>query len=201
MSKFLLQEYFSLCPNNICNTNLLNESEKQMRSNGDMLLTGILQQASIRNGNNRIYPRDVLARELENYQKVIRENRALGELDHADTSVINLKNASHMILRAWMEGDTVYGVLKVLSGPPGQALRSLVNDGVKVGISSRALGSLSESPKGSIVNEDLQIICWDVVSEPSAPGAYLNLQESKEKRNLNLTKADRIYRALNMVLK
>lgn len=200
MSKYLLKEFFNLCPNGYCDLDLLTEEEKRIKSNGDMLLSGIIQIGDKKNGNGRWYPSKILARELNNYQKVIREQRAVGELDHSDTSVINLKNASHIILRAWMEGSTVYGVLKVLNTPSGQTLKSLVNDGVQVGISSRALGSLTESPQGSIVNEDLQIICWDVVSEPSAPGAYLSLKEAKDYKNNILTKADKIYRALNMVL-
>jgi len=198
--KVLLKEYFSLCPDGICNITLLTEQEKMMRQNGDMLLTGVIQVADQKNGNGRIYSKKVLERELENYQKVIRERRATGCLDHTDSSVIELQNASHLMLRAWFEGDNMMGVLKVLNTPCGKTLRSLVDDGVQVGISSRALGSLSEGPRGAIVNDDLTIICWDIVSDSSVSSAYLHLMENQNYR-IEITKADRIYRALNEVLR
>lgn len=200
--KYLLTEYIPLCPDGICNINLLTESEKKLRADGDMLLTGVISVADVVNGNNRIYPKNVLEKELENYQKLIREKRAVGCLDHSDVAIVEYKDVSHLVLRAWWNDNNIMGVLKVLDTPCGKTLRALIEGGVQVGVSSRALGSLSESPKGTVVNEDLQIICWDVVQDSSAPGAYLHLMESKnvviDKKIY--TKADKIYRALNMVL-
>tara|TARA_Y100000034_G_C6613047_1_gene267037 strand:- start:82 stop:588 length:507 start_codon:yes stop_codon:yes gene_type:complete len=165
-----------------------------------MMLSGVMQKADALNGNGRIYPRKVLYREVQNYQKLIKENRALGELDHPEDSVINLRNASHMITEVWWNGDDVMGKAKVLDTPSGKILRSLVESGVTLGISSRGMGSVSESNGGTMVEDDFQLICFDFVSEPSTPGAFM----MKEARDLNtssvFTKADRINRLLNEVL-
>lgn len=199
--RFLLKEIFNLCPNDACSLQFLNEEEKKLKSNGHMILSGIIQRADVKNHNGRIYPKKILIREVNNFQKSIREARAIGELDHNDLPEVSLKNSSHRMLRVWFENDNdVYGTLQVLSTPQGQTLKSLINDGVTVGISSRSLGSLTESSQGSIVNEDLQLITWDVVSESSCQGAYLQLQESKNYENKIFTKGDRIYRCLNSIL-
>ncbi len=355
MSKYLLKEYISLCPSGACNIGVLTEEERRMKDNGEMLLTGILQVADTKNGNSRIYPRNVLDRELKNYQKLIKENRALGECveegskiltedgwkdfrdvkegdniytlnlenskveiqpidvkidkkyvgdiyhfqgiyldirvtpehkfillnsdnkyevvkavdiyeqwqkykeysflrilpsidkkvssmkvgiivekeqydgkvycvsvknktfycskngksfishncDHSDESVVSLKNASHMILRTWWDNNNIMGVLKVLKTPSGNILRGLVESGVNIGISSRGLGSLKETRNGDIVQDDFLLICWDIVSEASAPGAYLHLQENKlfdlNEKSI-FSKPDRIYRIINDIL-
>ncbi len=198
MSKKLLREYYELCEGGVCQ-DLLTEAEKKFVANGGMILTGKLQEAECQNGNGRIYPESVLRREMKNYDKLVRERRALGELDHPDDSVINLKNASHLVTDVWWDGNSVMGKVKVLDTPSGQVLRSLVDSGVSLGISSRGLGSVSEGANGAVtVQEDFQLICFDFVSEPSTPGAYMSLQEGVEKQIF--TKADRINRALNYVL-
>jgi hypothetical protein len=147
-----------------------------------MILTGKLQEAEVQNGNGRVYPKKILEREMKNYTMLIKESRALGELDHPDDSIINLKNASHMVTDAWWDGNNVMGKVKVLNTPSGKILQQLVNDGVKLGISSRALGSVNESDGRTMVQEDLQLICFDFVSEPSTPNAYMALQEAKNIR-------------------
>jgi hypothetical protein len=139
-------------------------------------------------------------REVENYKKLVKEKRALGELDHPDDSVINLKNASHMVTDIWMEDKAVMGKVKVLNTDAGKTLRALVEDGVKLGISSRGMGSVSEGAGKVIVQEDFQLICFDFVSEPSTPNAFM-MREAKEFNNKVFTKADRINRLLNEVLK
>ena len=111
---------------------------------------------------------------------LVKERRALGELDHPDDSIINLKNASHLITEVWWDGNSVNGKVQVLNTPSGKILQQLVNDGVKLGISSRALGSVQEAQGKTIVQEDLQLICFDFVSEPSTPNAYMALQEGKD---------------------
>ena len=111
---------------------------------------------------------------------LVKERRALGELDHPDDSVINLKNASHLITEVWWDGNSVNGKVQVLNTPSGKILQQLVNDGVKLGISSRALGSVQESQGRTVVQEDLQLICFDFVSEPSTPNAFMALQEGKD---------------------
>jgi hypothetical protein len=200
MSKMLLREYYELCPGGICQ-DLLTEAEKKYVADGGLMLTGVMQKADHKNGNGRVYPRKVLEKELENYKKLVDERRSLGELDHPDDSVINLKNASHLVTAVWWDGDQVMGKCKVLSTPSGNILKELVNSGVKLGISSRGLGSVTESKGDTIVEEDFQLICFDFVSEPSTPGAYM-MTEGKERKLINnvFTKADRINRALNEIL-
>jgi len=196
MAKKLLREYYELCEGGVCQ-DLLTEDEKRFVANGGMILSGKLQEADCRNGNGREYPAAILEREMKNYSKLVKERRALGELDHPDDSVINLKNASHMVTSVWWEGPNVMGKVQVLNTPSGKILQELVNDGVKLGISSRGLGSVSESQGRTIVEDDFQLICFDFVSEPSTPNAFM-IKEAKE--NKVFTKADRINRALNSIL-
>ena len=179
--KVLLREYYEMCEGGVCH-DMLTEAEKRYVSNGGMILTGKLQEAEVENGNRRVYPKTILEREMKNYMLLVKESRALGELDHPDDSVINLKNASHMVTDAWWDGNNVMGKVKVLNTPSGKILQQLVNDGVKLGISSRALGSVNESNGQTMVQEDLQLICFDFVSEPSTPNAYMALQEAKNIR-------------------
>ena len=214
MAKQLLREFFELkCDDRGCR-DLLTEGEKNMINQGFLVFPAKLQQCNVRNGNGRTYPRDVLEREVENYQKLIKENRALGECDHPDDSVINLKNASHMITRMYWDGDSVLGTVKVLKTPSGDILRGLYESGVLFGFSSRAMGSLKESRDAQgnsiqVVQDDLLLICFDAVSEPSSPGAYVmdgvnggvKLRMSENKSKEFFTKGDRINRALNEILK
>ena len=121
MSKKLLREYYELCEGGVCQ-DLLTEEEKRYVANGGMILSGKLQEADIQNGNGRVYPHRVLMREMKNYQKLVQERRALGELDHPEDSVINLKNASHMITEVWWDNKSVMGKVKVLNTPSGKIL-------------------------------------------------------------------------------
>jgi len=198
MGKKLLREYYALCEGGVCQ-DLLTEDEKKFVADGGMMLTGKLQEADCENGNGRQYPKVILEREVEKYKKAVTEHRACGELDHPDDSVINLKNVSHTVTAIWMEGNDVMGKCKVLSTPSGGILRELVNAGVKIGISSRGLGSVKESMGKTIVEDDFQLICFDVVSEPSTPGAFM-MQEAKTAINEGRTKKDRIRNALNEIL-
>ena len=199
MSKVLLREYYELCDGGVCQ-DLLTEAEKKFVADGGMMLSGLMQMAETQNGNGRVYPQKILMREVKNYKKIVEDCRALGELDHPEESVINLKNASHMVTDIWMEGPEVKGKMKVLETPSGNILRSLVESGVSIGISSRGLGSVKENAGQTIVEDDFQLICFDVVSEPSTPGAFM-MQENKNRLNEVFTKADRINRALNEVLR
>jgi hypothetical protein len=178
----------------------LNESST---TPGKMFLSGILQRANTVNQNGRIYPKEILEREVRNYQKFIVENRALGELDHPSDSIVNLRNVSHIIREAHMEGDVVFGKLEVLTTPSGKILQSLIETGVKLGISSRGLGSTKKQGDYHIVQEDFQLICFDMVSEPSTPEAFM-LKEGKiisenDKKRI-FTKSDRIDRIANQIL-
>jgi hypothetical protein len=197
MSKILLTEYYELCPGGACQ-DLLTEEEKRQVAEGAVIMTGILQKADTRNGNGRTYPVQVLRREIENYQKCIKDNRALGELDHPEDSVINLRNASHMVTQTWWDGDTVLGKVKILDTPSGKILKALIGDGVKLGISSRGLGSVRESNGETVVEDDFQLICFDFVSDPSTPDAYMAPRMMEGKENV-YSKADRINRMLNSI--
>ena len=200
MNKVLLREYYELCEGGVCQ-DLLTEEEKIYVNNGGMMLSGKLQEADVQNGNGRIYPRKILEREVKTYQKLVQEKRALGELDHPEDSVINLKNASHMVTDMWWDGPNVMGKVKILNTPSGKILQELVNDGVKLGISSRGLGSVSESQGRTMVEDDFQLICFDFVSEPSTPNAFMGLSEGKTYKEPNVfTKADRINRLLNDIV-
>ena len=128
---------------------------------------------------------------------MVSERRALGELDHPDDSVINLKNASHLVTDIWMEGNNVMGKIEILSTPSGNILKDLIDAGVKLGISSRGLGSLKKKGEKNYVEDDFQLICFDMVSEPSTPGAYM-MTESKVPNIF--TRSDKINRALNTIL-
>lgn len=198
MGKKLLREYYALCEGGVCQ-DLLTEEEKRFVAEGGMMLTGKLQEGGVLNGNNRMYPPEVLMREVKNYQKLVKEKRALGELDHPDTNVINLAQVSHRVTSIWMEGNTVMGKVQVLDTPSGKILQELVRGGCTMGISSRGMGSVREERGTTIVEDDFQLICFDFVSEPSTPGAFM-MQESKEFQNKVFTKADRINRLLNEII-
>jgi len=170
---------------------------------GKLFVKGVIQRADTLNQNGRIYPKDVLLREVENYKKVVVERRAMGELDHADDPVVNLKNVSHLISDIWVEGNVVLGKIEILPTPMGNIARSLIESNVKLGISSRALGSVRSHGDADVVQDDLHLICWDLVSEPSTPGAFM-MREAKEVDPKVLqkifSKSDRVDRAVNEIL-
>jgi len=175
----LLREFYELCEGGVCQ-DLLTEAEKRaVRENNAMFITGKLQEGGVLNGNQRMYPPEIMEREVKKYSEMVKDNRALGELDHPDSSIINLANVSHMVIDIWMDGPAVMGKCKVLDTPSGQILRSLVDAGVKIGISSRGMGSVKEHQGKTIVEDDFQLICFDIVSEPSTPNAFMALSESK----------------------
>ena len=176
---------------------------EQIEAGEPLMMKGILQKAETLNQNGRLYPRAILEREIRNYQKFIKENRALGELDHPDSSVVELKNASHTVREAYMEGDIVYGTVEILNTPSGKILQSLVESGITLGISSRGVGSTRSKGDMQIVQDDFQLICWDFVSEPSTPGAFM-MKEGKEVSpqfiNEVFNKTDRIDRIFNDIM-
>tara|TARA_Y100000593_G_scaffold91257_2_gene179580 strand:- start:203 stop:826 length:624 start_codon:yes stop_codon:yes gene_type:complete len=172
MPKQLLTEFYELCKDGICQ-DLLTEREKREVENGVLYLSGRLQTCEKKNGNGRIYPCKVLQKEIKNYMNVIKDNRSLGELDHPDDSVINLRNVSHIVTDMWWEGNDVMGKIKILDTPSGRILKDLIISGVKLGISSRGLGSVNEVAGNTVVQEDFELICFDIVSEPSTPNAYI----------------------------
>ena len=177
MSKQLLVDYipFEVTPQQI------NES---LAKNGKLIVAGVLQRADAKNQNGRIYPAETLMREAKKYADVqIAERRALGELDHPDSSVVNINNVSHNVLEMHWDGDDLVGTVEVLGTPAGNILKELFKSGIKLGISSRGLGSVEEisedDEKGEEnptvkVKDDFELIAFDFVSNPSTHGAFLS---------------------------
>ena len=194
----LLREYISLSYDK--------NSIKEARAQGKpILLNGIFQKSDLKNQNNRIYPRSILEREINNYQKIVKENRAVGTLDHEDSSVINLKNVSHVVRELSFKGNDVVGTIELLNTPHGKIAQDLLEGGIQIGISSRALGETEKNIDGNdVVKEDLVLLSFDLVQEPSTPGAWLHLNESKQidYRSVmqSLPKSYRINRILQEIL-
>ena len=181
--------------------NVLKEQRDQY---GKMMLKGIIQRANTLNQNGRVYPLSILQREVQNYQKLIDENRALGECDHPESSVVELKNVSHIVREAKMDGENVYGVIEILDTPSGKIIQSLIESGVTLGISSRGVGSTKRQGETQVVQDDFQLICFDMVSEPSTPGAFM-LREGKyiDQKEIDrcFNKTDKIDRIFNDILR
>jgi len=179
MDKQLLVDYtvFEVSPQAI------NESLTQ--NNGKLIVKGVLQRAESKNQNGRIYPKETLMREASNYAGTfIKERRALGELDHPDSSVVNLNNVSHNVLEMGWQGDDLIGKVEVLGTPAGNILKELFKSGIRLGISSRGMGSVKEVMREGgdtlEVQPDFELIAFDFVSNPSTHGAFLSpVNESK----------------------
>ena len=172
MSKNLLLEYIPFKPIGPVNEQMAS----QFGVPGGLVVQGVLQRAGAKNQNGRVYPKHILDREAKKYQKeYIDQNRALGELDHPESSVVNLNNVSHNILKMWWNKDDLMGAVQILETPAGKILKSLFDAGITLGISSRGLGSVKELYKESAVEvqEDFELICFDFVSNPSTHGAFL----------------------------
>jgi hypothetical protein len=162
----------------------LNESRD--RVSGNPLVEGILATCEVKNGNGRYYPKELWDREIDKYNVLVRENRALGELDHPDSQIINLKNVSHNIKKLWWKGDKVMGAIEILPTPSGNILKALIQSGISVGVSSRGMGSLKQVGEVLEVQDDFELLCWDFVSTPSNPGSFMSpLREGLEKSNVN----------------
>ena len=153
---------------------------------GGFVVQGVLQRAGAKNQNGRIYPKTILMRECMRYQKeYIDQHRALGELDHPESSVVNLNNVSHNVLKIWWNGDDLQGAVQILDTPSGKILKELFRAGITLGISSRGLGSVKElRNEGTVeVQEDFELICWDFVSNPSTHGAFMRPTHMNESVN------------------
>ena len=171
--KNLIVDYipFEIAPEQI------NESMKE--NNGKLVVKGVLQRADAKNQNGRVYPMEILQREAKNYDEgFIKQNRAMGELDHPDSSVVNLQNVSHNVTEMHFEGDNLLGTVEILTTPSGNILRELFKNGIKLGISSRGMGSVETVTEDSgdqvvKVQPDFELIAFDFVSNPSTHGAFM----------------------------
>lgn len=152
---------------------------------GAFVVKGKLQEAEQKNGNGRVYSREILEREAKKYAEGPIKNRtALGELDHPDTSIINYSNTSHLVTKLWWEGNNLMGELEILPTPSGNIAMTLIKRGIPLGISSRGMGSVRQIGETVEVQDDFELLCWDLVSVPSTPQAYMRLSEGKEFQNI-----------------
>tara|TARA_R100000988_G_C3991478_1_gene162961 strand:+ start:132 stop:746 length:615 start_codon:yes stop_codon:yes gene_type:complete len=181
MDKNLLVEYI---PFDVSKKQI---TESIKENNGKLIVKGVLQRAEAKNQNGRVYPKEILMREAKNYNNnFIKENRALGELDHPDSSVVNLSNASHNIIDMYWKSNDLMGTVEVLGTPSGNILKELFKSGIKLGISSRGIGSVEAIEEGDAqqVQSDFELIAFDFVSNPSTHGAFMYpMNESVDKNN------------------
>ena len=184
-------------------TDKINESISE--NNGKLVVKGVLQRAESKNQNGRVYPREVLLKEVGKYlENQVTERRALGELDHPESSVVNLNNASHNIVEMHWDGDDLMGTVEVLSTPAGNILKELFKSGIKLGISSRGLGSVEpikedENGEDTVeVQPDFELIAFDFLSNPSTHGAFMRpVNESVQPK----TPENNIERIINSIMR
>ena len=165
---------------------------------GNPIVEGVLATAEVKNGNGRYYKKDLWEREIDKYMSCVRENRALGELDHPESSIINLKNVSHNIIDIWWNGDKVMGKLEILPTPSGNIVKALIENNITIGVSSRGMGSLKPLGETMEVQDDFELLCWDFVSTPSNPGSWM--QVTKSGLNEGLTHNTNPYAKVNSVI-
>ena len=171
--------------------NSLNENVS--KENGNLVVEGILATCEVKNGNGRYYARDLWEREMKKYTDLIKERRSMGELDHPESTVINLKNVSHLVTDYGWDGDQLMGKIEILPTPSGNILKELIKNGVTVGVSSRGMGSLEQRGDIMEVQDDFELLCWDFVSTPSNPGSFMGvLQEGKNEITYDYTKVNSI---------
>lgn len=183
MSQKLLLEYSVFTPKK-------SQLVEGLDGTKNMIVEGIVQRAEEFNHNGRRYPYETLKREVDKYiSGPIAENRALGELDHPESSVINLKNASHNIKELWWDGNDLLGKIEILTTPSGNILKELFKNNITVGISSRGMGSVSQLGEGRVeVEDDFELLCWDFVSTPSTHGAFMKPTGLNESRTYKQNK-------------
>lgn len=169
--------------------------EGKLSERGNPLVEGILATAEVKNGNGRYYAKELWEREIDKYMQSVNENRALGELDHPESSVINLKNVSHNIKDMWWDGDNVMGKIEILPTPSGNILKALIENGITCGVSSRGMGSLQQRGEMLEVQDDFELLCWDFVSTPSNPGSFMQLV----KEGLDFSKQNK-YAKVNSII-
>ena len=168
-------------------------TENVNKESGNLMVEGILATAEVKNGNGRYYSKGLWDREMDKYSELIEQRRSMGELDHPESSVVNLKNVSHLISEFWWDGDNVMGKIEILPTPSGNILKELIKSGVTVGVSSRGMGSLEDKGGVMEVQDDFELLCWDFVSTPSNPGSYMHtLNEGKNIVTYDYTNVNKV---------
>ena len=186
-----------LIETNTFKVNPLQLTENVNKETGNLMVEGVLATAEVKNGNGRYYSKDLWNREMEKYGELIKERRSMGELDHPESSVINLQNVSHLISDYWWDGDNVMGKIEILPTPSGNILKELIKAGVTVGVSSRGMGSLEQNGNVMEVQDDFELLCWDFVSTPSNPGSFMHtITEGKQTFKYDYTKINNIVREI-----
>ena len=179
-------------------------NESMATNDGKLIVKGVLQRAEAKNQNGRIYPREILTREAKKYTDIqIKERRALGELDHPDSSVVNLNNVSHNVREMHWDGDDLKGTVEVLSTPAGNILKELFKNNIRLGISSRGLGSVepvNESGDTVAVQDDFELIAFDFVSNPSTHGAFLNPVNESAGQTNHTPKYNKVNKIVNDII-
>ena len=165
-------------------------------------VSGIMQRAGAKNQNGRVYDKLILEREVKNYvENFVKIGNAYGELDHPESAVVSLKNASHVVKELWWQGDDLMGKVELLNTPSGNIVKEIIKGGHTIGISSRGTGSVSQTNEGTLqVQPDFELVCWDFVSNPSTQGAFMNpisLNEGAVKAG----KYDKLDNILNSILR
>lgn len=148
---------------------------EESKSTGTMKIAGVFQRADAPNHNKRIYEKKLLVREMKRLDEAINERRLMGELDHPTHDAVKLGNVSHLVTKLDMRGNEMIGEAEILNTPCGQVAQALIKGGVKLGISSRGMGSLTEKGEYSVVNEDFKLVTFDLVADPSTKGAFPGL--------------------------
>ncbi len=172
-NKYVISEFLEITPD----INKINES---IQNNEPIRVPCILQKANTVNRNGRVYPMNILKREVEKYKQSVLERSSMGECDHPESPVISLANVSHIVTKMWWEGETLHGEIEIADTPAGDIVKGLLRSKIKLGISSRGIGSVNKNREGQdVVQDDFDLICFDIVSSPSTPGAYL-FKESKQ---------------------
>tara|TARA_R110000868_G_scaffold141607_2_gene358225 strand:+ start:3831 stop:4412 length:582 start_codon:yes stop_codon:yes gene_type:complete len=165
-------------------------------------VVGIMQRAGAKNQNGRIYEREILEREVRNYvENFVKVGNAYGELDHPESPIVSLKNASHVVKELWWEGEDLMGKVELLNTPSGNIVKEILRGGHTIGISSRGTGSVQQTNEGTLmVQNDFELVCWDFVSNPSTQGAFMNpisLNEGKQ----SVGKYDKLDSIINNILR
>ena len=177
---------------------ILRESKERP---GVFEVQGILQRAGAKNQNGRVYDKTLLERETKKYiQEFVKVGNAFGELDHPESAVVSLKNASHVIKELWWEGDDLLGRIELLNTPAGNIVKEIVKAGHTIGISSRGTGSVQQTNEGYLeVQSDFELVCWDFVSNPSTHGAFMNPKHMNESVSKSINKIDKYHRTNEII--
>ena len=165
-------------------------------------VSGIMQRAGAKNQNGRVYDKLILEREVKNYvENFVKIGNAYGELDHPESAVVSLKNASHVVKELWWQGDDLMGKVELLNTPSGNIVKEIIKGGHTIGISSRGTGSVSQTNEGTLqVQPDFELVCWDFVSNPSTQGAFMN-PISLNEGAVKVGKYDKLDNILNSILR